>query len=46
MMNEPRETAYRTIGSLSSTGDALYAYVFVPAEFVPELAAIVQSGRI
>lgn len=46
MMNESRETSFRTIGSLSSSDDALYAYVFIPAEFVPELASVAQSGRI
>jgi hypothetical protein len=30
----------------TASGDSLSAYVFIPAEFMPELAAMAQSGRV
>jgi len=46
MMEERPGEVYRSIGSLTASGDDLSAYVFVPAEFMSELAAVAQSGRV
>jgi hypothetical protein len=46
MMDERRGEVYRSIGSLTASGDALSAYIFVPAEFMSELASVSQSGRV
>ena len=46
MMEERPGGVYRSIGTLTANGDNLYAYVFVPAEFMFELAAVAQSGRV
>jgi hypothetical protein len=32
--------------AFTASGDALSAYVFIPAEFMPELATVVQSSRV
>lgn len=46
MMEERPGEMYRSIGSLTANADVLSAYVFVPAEFISELVAIAQSGRV
>jgi hypothetical protein len=46
MMEERPGEVYRSIGSLTANGDALSAYVFVPAEFMSELVVVAQSGRV
>jgi hypothetical protein len=44
MTDERRGGAFQSIGSLTASGDSLSAYVFIPAEYMPELAAVAQSG--
>jgi hypothetical protein len=46
MMDERRGETFQSIGSLTAGGNSLSAYVFIPAELMPELAAVAQSGRV